>query len=470
MDELRQILPAAWSIACESLLVNEVKLIAMDDARALLNSLMGNDRNEHAEQRRVRKFTDGDICKHYLLGLCPHDLFKNTKMDLGACSQEHNENMKDEFDADSDIARYKRKWRRGLINQCKRSLLDVDRRIALNRDRIAREKDVTFGASEESKQELARLKEEVADKFKDAEKAADDGKFDESREIMKGSEATQRKIEDFELKRFEKYKKDNICDICGLIVDGEEIEAMKTGRGWHSNGRQHIGYNAIREKLKELDRELDEDKRNGVPSPTPSPVKETKAPDKDSKRRKSPSRSKRKSPSRSKRKRSRSRSVSRRRRPDDRKRSRSRSPSRRKKKDGKKRSPTPKRSRSRGRRDRSRDRRKRSRSKRKGSRSLDKKKSKTAQKSSPKRRSRSSDGGKDKKVKKALADDHKAAKSEAPKSEPAKEEVKLPVAAPSPPPEPDVEPPKPTPEPEPAPDIDFVRPRVAFFMGLKPGA
>eukprot|EP00928_Gymnodinium_smaydae_P009463 TRINITY_DN1354_c2_g1_i1.p1 TRINITY_DN1354_c2_g1~~TRINITY_DN1354_c2_g1_i1.p1 ORF type:complete len:454 (-),score=102.12 TRINITY_DN1354_c2_g1_i1:172-1533(-) len=453
----------------------------MDDARALLNSLMGSDRDARPEQRRVRSFTDKDVCKRFLLGLCPNDLFKNTKMDLGACEKDHNEHLKDQFDADANRDKYKRKWRRDLIAQCRRSLLDVDRRIALNRDRIEREKDGTFGASEAAKKELAKLKEEAAEKFRQAEKSADDGRFEESREIMKGAEATQRKIEDFEQKRFEKYKKDNICDICGLIVDGEEIEAMKDGRGWHTNGRQHLGYKAIREKLKELEAEQDEDRRNNVPSPSPSPAKEAEpshGADKDGRRRKG-------SRSRSRRgKQSRSKSQSRRKRDDDksrrarsksRRRRRTPSRSQRRRRDGRKAaSPSPRRSRSRARRkDRSRSRRK------DRSRSGDRKK----EKKSPKRRSPSSDGGKAKKSKKAdgRKEEKKEEKKEA-SSAPAPAPAPTPPveeAAPPPPPEvaaapAEVKPPEPVAEPsppkEPEPDIDQVRPRVAFFMGFKPAA
>jgi hypothetical protein len=40
----------------------------MDEARALLDQLMGKDRNLPAEQRRARHFTDEDVCKYYLCG------------------------------------------------------------------------------------------------------------------------------------------------------------------------------------------------------------------------------------------------------------------------------------------------------------------------------------------------------------------------------------------------------------------
>lgn len=37
------------------------------------------------------------FCRFYLSGLCPHDLFSNTKSDLGPCDKEHNDKMKEMY-------------------------------------------------------------------------------------------------------------------------------------------------------------------------------------------------------------------------------------------------------------------------------------------------------------------------------------------------------------------------------------
>lgn len=61
----------------------------MDEQRALLDQLMGSSRDFTSEQKeRVHKirFTDQDVCKDYVCGLCPHVAFAGTKSDLvGAC-------------------------------------------------------------------------------------------------------------------------------------------------------------------------------------------------------------------------------------------------------------------------------------------------------------------------------------------------------------------------------------------------
>jgi RNA-binding protein Luc7-like 2 len=59
----------------------------MTDAfRAMLDELMGKERDAPLHERSNRKvvFTDSDVCKYELVSVCPHQLFKNTKSDLGA--------------------------------------------------------------------------------------------------------------------------------------------------------------------------------------------------------------------------------------------------------------------------------------------------------------------------------------------------------------------------------------------------
>jgi hypothetical protein len=58
----------------------------MDAQRALLDELMGAERNVPLAQRSNRQlhFTDPGVCKLELAGVCPNQLFTNTRSDLGA--------------------------------------------------------------------------------------------------------------------------------------------------------------------------------------------------------------------------------------------------------------------------------------------------------------------------------------------------------------------------------------------------
>eukprot|EP01113_Clastostelium_recurvatum_P029364 TRINITY_DN3542_c0_g1_i1.p1 TRINITY_DN3542_c0_g1~~TRINITY_DN3542_c0_g1_i1.p1 ORF type:complete len:126 (-),score=30.19 TRINITY_DN3542_c0_g1_i1:165-512(-) len=71
--------------------------MATAEMRKMLDSLMGPNRNGDATEEK-RSYTDPDVCKLFLLGLCPHELFNNTKNDLGTCPLVHHEGLKVEYE------------------------------------------------------------------------------------------------------------------------------------------------------------------------------------------------------------------------------------------------------------------------------------------------------------------------------------------------------------------------------------
>jgi len=46
----------------------------MDSQRALLDELIGVNRNNDREGDEIRDFNDERLCKFYLAGLCPHGI------------------------------------------------------------------------------------------------------------------------------------------------------------------------------------------------------------------------------------------------------------------------------------------------------------------------------------------------------------------------------------------------------------
>ena len=58
----------------------------VDATRALLDELMGRERNVPLTERTNREltFSSHEVCKYAIAGLCPYGLFRNTKSDLGA--------------------------------------------------------------------------------------------------------------------------------------------------------------------------------------------------------------------------------------------------------------------------------------------------------------------------------------------------------------------------------------------------
>jgi hypothetical protein len=50
----------------------ETQLSEMDSQRALLDSLMGINRNLDRQDDEIKDYRDERVCKFYLVGLCPH--------------------------------------------------------------------------------------------------------------------------------------------------------------------------------------------------------------------------------------------------------------------------------------------------------------------------------------------------------------------------------------------------------------
>jgi hypothetical protein len=84
---------------------------------------------------------DPKVCRSYLVGTCPHDLFMNTKQDLGLCPKVHNEGLKAEYEAaDAD---QKRKWgfEFDYVRDMQRHVVECDRRIDSAQKRLEKTPD-----------------------------------------------------------------------------------------------------------------------------------------------------------------------------------------------------------------------------------------------------------------------------------------------------------------------------------------
>lgn len=72
----------------------------MDSQRAMLDALMGKGRNRTNDDDPVDKqnWDDINICPYFLCEFCPHDLFINTKSDLGPCDYQHLPELKQDYE------------------------------------------------------------------------------------------------------------------------------------------------------------------------------------------------------------------------------------------------------------------------------------------------------------------------------------------------------------------------------------
>lgn len=74
-------------------------MLAHAQQRKLITQLMGGDSYVSSSiARKTPDITSYKVCKSFLVGTCPHDLFVGTKQDLGNCPKLHLEKHKIEYE------------------------------------------------------------------------------------------------------------------------------------------------------------------------------------------------------------------------------------------------------------------------------------------------------------------------------------------------------------------------------------
>ncbi|KAI5288727.1 splicing factor [Ascosphaera acerosa] len=113
------------------------------EQRKLLEQLMGAEQMVGFGVSRSQQLsiTDPKVCRSYLAGTCPHDLFTNTKQDLGPCSKLHPENLKAEYEAAAPAEKAKWGFEYDYMRDLQKYLVDCDRRIETAQRRLEKTPD-----------------------------------------------------------------------------------------------------------------------------------------------------------------------------------------------------------------------------------------------------------------------------------------------------------------------------------------
>eukprot|EP01071_Lankesteria_metandrocarpae_P012133 Lankesteria_metandrocarpae@DN5505_c0_g1_i1.p1 len=156
----------------------------MDEMRALLDSLMGADRDSSLEDRKNKQnlsWKSPEVCKHYLLDFCPHELFPNTRRDLGACHGIHSDGLKEQFQADPERLKFLPEYEKQFARFLQDLVDQVEQKIRKSTARIeataVSESDLVSGdtLTPSQKKRIATLNEEIAKLLTDAQTAGEEG-------------------------------------------------------------------------------------------------------------------------------------------------------------------------------------------------------------------------------------------------------------------------------------------------------
>lgn len=207
---------------------------------------------------------DLKACRPFICGICPHDLFTNTKMDLGACPRSHAVKIKNEYtetlkkaEEEKDepmilaLNRLKVDYEQvifSFVDECDRRIRAAQRRL----EKTPEENNRTTALM----REIGELEGAYQAAMADVEQLGSEGKVDESISQLAKAEAlkAEKQEKERELQNLTEtsgasgHQKLRVCDICGAylsILDSDRRLAD------HFGGKMHLGYHQLRQMMDE---------------------------------------------------------------------------------------------------------------------------------------------------------------------------------------------------------------------------
>jgi hypothetical protein len=243
--------------------------MASKEIAAMLDTLMGRNRNSESGSIKIPNWEDDDVCGHYLAEYCPNLLFVNTKVDLGQCPNIHDDNLREAYQRAEPSVKKERRQEE-FLKYAQRLLGDVDTRIKRAKERfVASQKEALMANGvnpdelEEVEMKIEILNEKINALVAQAEEAGNKGELEEAKGVLKLSD--QLKDERQELQdsikpkgsldeggQFGPPREMEVCDVCGAKV--EIFVASNVAD--HNNGKMHSGFVKLKESVEALKEEV----------------------------------------------------------------------------------------------------------------------------------------------------------------------------------------------------------------------
>lgn len=278
---------------------------AIDQMRASLDQLMGTTRDGESNKFKLR-FDDPRVCRSFLLGCCPHEILSSTRLNLGECPKIH------------DLA-FKADYKNAYV--AKRVNYDIDayEHLAAFLDDCDKRTEIAKRKLKETQEELSKeaaanadkifdLGEQIGKTLAEAETLGAEGNVEQSMLLLeKVEELKKEKLQaeaDFRNSMpasSHQQQKLRMCEVCCAFLGIHDNDRQLAD---HFEGKLHLGFIAIRQKIEELKARIEKDQaeRESRDSDTDRRRRDDKVERRDNRRSSSRSKS-----SRSRRSRSRSR-------------------------------------------------------------------------------------------------------------------------------------------------------------------
>lgn len=233
------------------------------EQRKLLEQLMGSNIMTSSGSQATQ-FTDAKVCRSFLVGDCPHDMFVATKMDLGLCPKIHSEQLKIdfqqasltreygyEFDLQRDLAKY--------VDDCNRRIDQAQRRLERSPEEIAKS-NALMGeiAKLEEAMDLTLLEVRILGESELVTRAIDEYFTVEKLRVDK--EAREQELVNIN-SGADDHQKLQVCDVCGAYLSKLDNDRRLAD---HFGGKLHQGYYRMRTAADANDKVIEKKRASGI--------------------------------------------------------------------------------------------------------------------------------------------------------------------------------------------------------------
>jgi RNA-binding protein Luc7-like 2 len=196
------------------------------------------------------------VCKFALVSFCPHELFPNTRFEMGHCDKRHDEFFKKQFFllTDDDRLPYELKYIDETVASFRKqiSLIDVKIQRALAKNENVASKYDRIPA--EYQEKIDSLEVEIKRLLQQAEYLGDAGKIEESERVNEEVQKLKRAKEDLVTLAENPTmvaKQMKVCEVCGAMQATNDTEKRNQT---HLEGKVHTGFLKLRAELAKLER------------------------------------------------------------------------------------------------------------------------------------------------------------------------------------------------------------------------
>ncbi|KAI6654522.1 hypothetical protein LOD99_918 [Oopsacas minuta] len=222
---------------------------------AMVDDLLGHNRNEDGSSEI--HWSDEKVCKYFLCGFCPHDLFTNTKADLGPCKLLHDEKLLLQYN-ESD-KRGEMGYEHDFLILLEGIVQDLTRRLQRGIERLDRTYHTPIEEEDESTKAIS---DKITELLRKTERLGSEGKIDAAQEVMSEVEILKKEKHGILAQKAGKDPNDpnallsndperrlELCQVCGAFLIVNDTPRRIND---HMTGKMHMGYARIRNTVTEL--------------------------------------------------------------------------------------------------------------------------------------------------------------------------------------------------------------------------